>query len=70
MLQKPIITLILLWQLIDEFRTKKQKHSEPAIEEPDSRERHEWHYLKWGFRAIQVVAAVYILVQLIQLLLR
>jgi len=69
-LQKPNIILILVLWIIDEFRTKKPKHSDPAIEEANSRERHEWRYLRWGFRAIQVAATAYILVQLIQLLLR
>ncbi|TBX34455.1 hypothetical protein [Rahnella victoriana] len=70
LLQKPIIILILVLWIIDVLRTKKQKHSDPAIEEAYSRERHEWRYLRWGFRAIQMAATTYILVQLIQLLLR
>ncbi|WP_434585377.1 hypothetical protein ACMYSP_02405 [Klebsiella sp. R390] len=69
-IQKIIILFILILWVIDEFRTKKKKYSEPAIEEADSRERHEWRYLRWGFRAIQVAATAYILIQLIQLLLR
>lgn len=69
-LQKSIIIIILVLWIIDEFRTKKQKYSDPAIEEADSREHHEWRYLRWGFRAIKVAATAYILVQLIQLLMR
>ncbi|MGN2428764.1 MULTISPECIES: hypothetical protein [Klebsiella] len=69
-LQKIIIILILVLWVIDEFRTKKRQRSAPAIEEADARERHEWRYLRWGFRALQVAATVYIFVQLIQLLLR
>ncbi|HGS7463916.1 TPA: hypothetical protein ACMEX1_005248, partial [Klebsiella pneumoniae] len=36
----------------------------------DASERYQWRYLRWGFRIIQVVAGVYIVVQLIQVLLR
>jgi hypothetical protein len=49
---------------------KEKKQAEPAIEEADTRERHQWRYLRWGFRAIQAAATVYIVVQLLQLLLR
>ena len=41
-----------------------------AIEAADASERHQWRYLRWGLRIIQVVAGVYIVVQLIQVLLR
>ncbi|MHA4360368.1 hypothetical protein, partial [Klebsiella pneumoniae] len=54
----------------DTFRTRKRKRSEPAIEAADARERYQWRYLRWGFRVIQVIAGVYIVVQLIQVLLR
>lgn len=69
-LQKTIIIFILVLWIIDQFRTKNKKRSDPAIEDADARERHEWRYLRWGFRAIQVAATVYIFVQLIQFLLR
>ena len=69
-LQKTIIVVILILWVIDEFRARKRKCSDPAIEAADARERHEWRYLRWGFRAIQVAAIVYIFVQLIQVLLR
>lgn len=69
-LQKTVITVILVLWVMNEFRTKKIKHSDPAIEEADARERHEWRYLRWGGRAIHMTAAVYIFVQLIQFLLR
>ena len=68
-LQKTIIIFILILWVIDEFRARK-KCSDPAIEAADARERHEWRYLRWGFRTIQVAATVYIFVQLIQVLLR
>ena len=68
-LQKTIIIFILVLWIIGEFRTKKKKRSDPAIEDADARERHEWRYLRWGLRAIQVTATVYIFVQLIQFLL-
>ena len=64
-----IIILLILWGF-DTFRTRKRKRSEPAIEAADASERHQWRYLRWGFRIIQVVAGVYIVVQLIQVLLR
>jgi hypothetical protein len=70
LLQKTIIIVILVLWVIDVFRTKKKKQAEPAIEEADTRERHQWRYLRWGFRAIQAAATVYIVVQLLQLLLR
>jgi hypothetical protein len=70
LLQKTIIIVILVLWVIDVFRTKKKKQDEPAIEEADTRERHQWRYLRWGFRAIQAAATVYIVVQLLQLLLR
>ena len=41
-----------------------------AIEAADARERYQWRYFRWGFRIIQVVAGVYIFVQLIQVLIR
>ena len=69
-LQKTLITFILVLGVIHEFREKKTKRSAPAIEEADARERHEWRYLRWGFRTIQVAATVYVFVQLIQGLLR
>ena len=69
-LQKTIIIFILILWVIDEFRARKRKYSDPAIEATDARERHEWRYLRWGFRTIQVAATVYIFVQLIQVLLR
>ncbi|MNH38664.1 hypothetical protein D3C79_997360 [compost metagenome] len=69
-LQKAIIIFILVLWVIDEVRTKKRKRSDPAIENADARERHEWRHLRWGFRAIQVAATVYIVVRLIQFLMR
>ncbi|HFT0375814.1 MULTISPECIES: hypothetical protein [Enterobacterales] len=69
-LQKTIIIFILILWVIDEFRARKRKYSDPAIEAADARERHEWRYLRWGFRTIQVAATVYVFVQLIQGLLR
>ncbi|EGT4253285.1 hypothetical protein D8W73_04220 [Citrobacter amalonaticus] len=69
-LQKTVIIFILILWVLDPFRTKKKKRSDPVIEEADARERNEWRYLRWGFRAIQVAATVYIFVQLIQLLMR
>ncbi|WP_072061345.1 MULTISPECIES: hypothetical protein [Enterobacter] len=70
MLQKTIITFILILWVIDEFRARKRKCSDPAIEAADARERHEWRYLRWGFRTIPVAATVYIFVLLIQVSLR
>ena len=64
-----IIILLILWGF-DTFRTRKRKRFDPAIEAADARERYQWRYLRWGFRIIQVVAGVYIVVQLIQVLLR
>ena len=69
-LQKTIIIFILILWVIDEFRARKRKCSDPAIEAADVNERHEWRYLRWGWQAIRVAAAVYIFVQLIQVLLR
>uniref|UniRef100_UPI0031FBB8FB hypothetical protein n=1 Tax=Citrobacter freundii TaxID=546 RepID=UPI0031FBB8FB len=69
-LQKTVIIFILLLWVINEVRTKKRKRSDPAIENADARERHEWRHLRWGFRAIQVATTVYIVVRLIQFLLR
>ncbi|MEF3089536.1 hypothetical protein [Raoultella scottii] len=71
-LQKTLIIVILILWVIDEFRTRarKIKNSDPAIEAADARERHQWRYLRWGFRAVQAAATVYIFVQLIQVLLR
>ena len=70
--QKTIIIFILILWVIDEFRARKRKYSDPAIEaaEANARERYEWRYLRWGWQAIRVAAAVYIFVQLIQFLLR
>ena len=62
-----IIILLILWGF-DTFRTRKRKRY--AIEAADASERYQWRYLRWGFRIIQVVAGVYIVVQLIQVLLR
>ncbi|EMA2602002.1 hypothetical protein U2H29_000628 [Klebsiella pneumoniae] len=64
-----IIILLILWGF-DTFRTRKRKRYDPAIEPADASERYQWRYLRWGFRIIQVVAGVYIVVQLIQVLLR
>lgn len=69
-LQKTTIILVLILWGINEFRTKKKKHYDPAIEEADARERHEWRYLRWGARAVQIAAAVYIVVPLVEFLLR
>jgi len=69
-LQKVIIIFLLVLWVISEFRTKKKKRLDPAIEEADARERHEWRYLRRGFRVIQVLVTGYIFIQLIQLLLR
>ncbi|MEX0558706.1 hypothetical protein [Raoultella terrigena] len=69
-LQKTLIIVILILWVIDEFRTRKRKTADPAIEAADARERYQWRYLRWGFRAIQAAATVYIVVQLIQVLLR
>lgn len=68
-LQKTLITFILVLWVIHEFREKKAKRSAPVIEEADARERHEWRYLRWGFRLLQIAATVYFLTQLIQFLL-
>lgn len=68
--QKTIIIFILVLWVVDRFRTKQRQRPDPAIEEADNRERHEWRYLRWGFRAVQAAATVYIFVQLIQVLLR
>lgn len=64
-----IIILLILWGF-DTFRTRKRKRYDPAIEAADASERYQWRYLRWGFRIIQVIAGVYIVVQLIQVLLR
>ena len=64
-----IIILLILWGF-DTFRTRKRKRYDPAIEAADASERYQWRYLGWGLRTIQVVAGVYIVVQLIQVLLR
>ena len=69
-LQKTIIIFILILWIIDEFRAKKRKCSDPAIEAADARERHEWRYLRWGFRLLQIAATAYFITQLIQFLLR
>lgn len=69
-LQKTIIIFILVLWVINEVRGKKRKRSDPAIEDADARERHEWRYFRWAGRAIRVAAIVYIFVQLIQFLLR
>ena len=68
--QKTIITFILVLWVINEFRPKKKKLSHSAIEEADAKERHEWRYFRWGWRAIQMAATVYIIIQLVQFLLR
>ena len=68
--EKVIIIFILVLWVFDTFRTRKRKRYDPAIEAADASERHQWRYLRWGFRIIQVVAGVYIVVQLIQVLLR
>ncbi len=64
-----IIILLVLWGF-DTFRTRKENAMIPAIEAADASERYQWRYLRWGFRIIQVVAGVYIVVQLIQVSLR
>ncbi|ELH8607870.1 hypothetical protein ACV6DN_18920 [Enterobacter asburiae] len=69
-LQKTIIIFVLILWVINEVRGKKKKRYDSAIAEANARERHEWRYLRWGWQAIQVAAAVYIFVQLIQFLLR
>lgn len=67
--QKTIIIFILILWVIDEVRRKKKKRYDSAIAEANAR-RYEWRYLRWGWQAIRVAAAVYIFVQLIQFLLR
>lgn len=52
------------------LQNQERKRYDPAIEAADASERYQWRYLRWGFRIIQVVAGVYIVVQLIQVLLR
>lgn len=69
-LRKTVIVVILILWVINELMTKKKKHSDPAVEEADARERHEWRYLRWGGRVIQIAAIVYIVVQLMQFVLR
>jgi hypothetical protein len=69
-LQKTIIIFILILWVINEFRSRKRKRSDPAIEAADARERYEWRYLRWGFLTSQVAATVYIFVHLMQFLLR
>lgn len=69
-LQKTLIAFILVLWVIHEFREKKTKRSAPAIEEADARERHEWRYLRWGFRLLQIAATAYFITQLIQFLFR
>jgi hypothetical protein len=63
-LQKTIIIFILILWVIDGVSY------DSAIAEANARERYEWRYLRWGWQAIRVAAAVYIFVQLIQVLLR
>nr|WP_306421573.1 hypothetical protein [Enterobacter quasiroggenkampii] len=67
---KTIIIFILILWVIDVVRRKKKKRYDSAIAEANARERYEWRYLRWGWQAIRVAAAVYIFVQLIQFLLR
>ena len=69
-LQKTIIIFILILWVIDGVRKKKKKRYDSAIAEANARERCEWRYLRWDWPAIRVAAAVYIFVQLIQVLLR
>lgn len=69
-LQKKIIIFIVILWVINEFRARKRKRSDPTIEAADVNERHEWLYLRCGFRTIQVAATVYIFVQLINVLVR
>lgn len=64
--EKVIIIFILVLWVFDTFRTRKRKRFDPAIEAADARERYQWRYFRWGFRIIQVVAGVYIFVQLIR----
>jgi hypothetical protein len=68
-LQKTIIIFILILWVIDGVRKRKKRY-DSAIAEANARERYEWRYLRWGWQAIRVAAAVYIFVQLIQVLLR
>lgn len=68
--QKAVVILVLIVWVINALKINKKRRFDPAIEEANARERHEWRYLRWGFRAIQAVAAVYIFVQLIQFVLR
>lgn len=69
-LQKTIIIFILILWVIDGVRRKKKKRYDSAIAEANARERYEWRYFRWAWQAIRVAAAVYIFVQLIQVLLR
>ena len=54
----------------DSIPSEPRKNAMIRTEAADASERYQWRYLRWGFRIIQVVAGVYIVVQLIQVLLR
>lgn len=67
---KGIVVLLLALWAWDIIKAKRKKQiADPAITQADARERHAWRYVRWGFRVIQIVCALYFVRMLIQILL-
>lgn len=70
LLLKTIVAAILVLWAVDALRAKRKKeHSDPAIAEADARERHQWRYVRWGFRVIQIACSMYFVLLAIKFIL-
>lgn len=70
LLSKIALVLILVLWCIDALRKRKKNHSsDSVIEAANARERYEWRYFRWSFRAIQIAASLYILWVIVKYLL-
>jgi len=64
-----VVLLLALWAW-DVIKAKRKKQPvDPAIAQADASEHHRWRYLRWRFRVIQIVCALYFIQMLIQILL-
>lgn len=70
-LYKVIVIMVIAWWGWSILKSKqKQRSLEPAIAQANTRERYQWRYFRWGWRVLQIVCGLYLLIILIQFLVR
>ncbi|MDH0309973.1 hypothetical protein ACN9PN_03375 [Klebsiella pasteurii] len=70
-LYKVIVIMVIVWWGWSILKSKqKQRCLEPAIAQANARERYQWRYFRWGWRVLQIVCGLYLLIILIQFLVR